>query len=209
LSDRVVVFIDYQNVYMRARECFHERWDHHSLGQVSPIALAELLTADSPFDRRLQQVRIYRGIPDSTRDPKGYGAADRQIAGWRGDDRVFVHARPLRYPYGWPATHAPGEKPQEKGIDVALAIDFVAMAVQGEYDVGILMSTDTDLRPPLEFVATLTQAGGPRAEVAAWSHQGMHSRRLAIKQAKLWCHWLDESQYQRVADGTDYARPSP
>lgn len=65
---------DYQNVYMRARECFHERWDHHSLGQVSPIALAE---------------------------------------------------------------------------------------------------TDTDLRPPLEFVATLTQAGGPRAEVAAWSHQGM------------------------------------
>jgi len=203
----VVVFIDYQNIYMRARECFHKRLDHHSLGQVNPISLADVLAADSPFDRRLHQVRVYRGIPDSTRDPRGYGAADRQIAEWRADDRVLVHARPLRYPHGWPESHAPGEKPREKGIDVALAIDFVAMAVQGEYDVGILMSTDTDLRPPLEFVSTLTRTGGPRAEVAAWSCDGQHSRRLAIKQAKIWCHWLDRVQYQRVADHTDYARP--
>lgn len=38
--------------------------------------------------------------------------------------------------------------------------------MQDEYDVGILMSTDTDLKPALEGVTQLTNR---RAEVAAWS----------------------------------------
>jgi hypothetical protein len=49
--------------------------------------------------------------------------------------------RPLRYPKAWPA-----ERAQEKGVDVALAVDFVMLAVTGAHDVGILVSTDTDLR---------------------------------------------------------------
>jgi uncharacterized LabA/DUF88 family protein len=71
--------------------------------------------------------------------------------------------RPLRYP------GQAGEKPQEKGIDVALALDFVAMAMRGEYEVGILMSTDTDLKPALELVAQMTTGpgiGGGRARDA-------------------------------------------
>lgn len=48
----------------------------------------------------------------------------------------------------WPPT----DKAEEKGIDVALAIDFVAMAVEDKYDVGVIASCDTDLRPALEFV---------------------------------------------------------
>jgi uncharacterized LabA/DUF88 family protein len=70
-------------------------------------------------------------------------------------------------PYGWPNSHQAGEKPQEKGIDVALAIDFVSMAVAGDFEVGVLMSTDTDLTPALEEVARLTPAQGVRAEVAS------------------------------------------
>jgi hypothetical protein len=52
---------------------------------------------------------------------------------------------------------------EEKGIDVALAIDFVTMAVRGEYDVGVIMSTDTDLKPALEAVAQMR--GSPYPEV--------------------------------------------
>ena len=64
-----------------------------------------------------------------------------------------VIQRTLRYPSDWPS-----RKAQEKGIDVALAVDFVMMAVAEEYDVGVLMSTDTDLKPALEAVVAL---GGP------------------------------------------------
>lgn len=81
------------------------------------------------------------------------------------------------------------------------------MAVRGEYDVGVLFSTDTDLKPALEFVADLTSKNGaPRGEVAAWSAQGQHNRRLSISARNLYCHWIGETTYQAVADPTDYTK---
>jgi uncharacterized LabA/DUF88 family protein len=205
MADRVVVFLDWQNVYKGAREAFCGYGAPHWAGQVRPLALGQLIAADSPFDRRLHQVRIYRGQPDATRDPKSYAANARQVAAWRQSPLVDVTVRTLRYPRGWPNSHRAGEKPQEKGIDVALAIDFVTMAVAGEYEVGVLMSTDTDLKPALEAVAQLTATEGVRAEVASWSSSIGHSRRLSISSRRLYCHWLGQDAYGQVADPTDYS----
>jgi hypothetical protein len=128
---------------------------------------------------------------------------------WMRDDKTRVITRTLRYPPGWPNRSAPGEKPQEKGIDVALAVDYVMMAVQGRYDVGVIMTTDTDLKPALEAVTRLNGLGRyPHAEVAAWQplpDRG-HRRRLAITQKNLWCHWLDHDAFKHVADDTNYTR---
>jgi hypothetical protein len=79
------------------------------------------------------------------------------------------------------------------------------MAVRGEFDVGILMSTDTDMKPALEAVASLTGSSGPRADVASWSTDGRHNRRLAISSRKLYCHWVGKDVYNQVADPTDYS----
>jgi uncharacterized LabA/DUF88 family protein len=204
--DRVVVFLDYQNVYMGARACFESASAHHTQGQISPLTLGLELVAQSKYPRELAQVRVYRGRPDATRQPAGYAACTRQAAIWAQDPRVECILRTLQYPRGWPTSHASGEAPREKGIDVALAIDFVRMAVTGDYDVGILMSTDTDLKPALETAVALRNSSGlPRVEVAAWSGTDMHNRRLSITQAKLWCHWLDETFYAKVADRTNYS----
>lgn len=185
MVDRVIVFLDYQNVYQGARAAFHQHYEHHVEGQVDPLALALHLTEDSPYARELKEVRVYRGRPDNTRDPKGYAACTRQTDLWRSDPRVHVELRTLAYPRGWPSASLPGEKPREKGIDVALAIDFVTMAVLGEYDVGIMMSTDTDLKPALEATCRLARATGrPRVEVASWSGEGRHNRRLSVKGEK-------------------------
>jgi uncharacterized LabA/DUF88 family protein len=199
VADRVALFLDYQNVYRSAREMFHPLTAPHWNGQINPVALGELLVERSPFDRQLDEVRLYRGIPDSTKDPKGYSASQRQIAEWSELPKTRVITRTLRYPYGWPR-----EKPEEKGIDVSLAVDFVRMAVQDEFDVGIMMSTDTDLKPALEAVVKL---GTARVEVTAWSTPNSYSRRLSIKGQKLWCHWLDETDYHRVQDTRDYNIP--
>jgi len=196
MADRVVLFLDYQNIYMSARSLFHTMGAAHWNGQVDPLTLGRLLVERSPYNRELTGVRIYRGIPDSTKDPKGYGACQRQVASWRQTPEVEAITRTLRYPQNWPA-----DKPQEKGIDVALAIDFVVMAVRGDYDVGVLMSTDTDLKPALEAVAG---GGAGRAEVAAWSNPQSYSRRLSISGRKLWCHWVDTSDYLTVQDTRDY-----
>jgi len=205
VTARVVAFLDWQNVYKGAREAFCTQQAPHWQGQVDPVALAEHLAGDSPFDRHLHQVRIYRGQPDASLDPKGYAASSRQAAAWRRSPLVHITMRALRYPQGWPARSRIGERPQEKGIDVALAIDFVVMAVRRDFDVGILMSTDTDLKPALEAVAQLTATQGTRAEVAAWSAPGRLNRRLAIRSRNLYCHWVGKDIYDQIADATDYS----
>jgi hypothetical protein len=200
MAGKVVVFLDYQNVYMGAREAFHSFGSPSRDGQVDPLKLGELIASKGPFERELAGVRVYRGQPDSQKDPRGYAANDRQCRHWRGLHNTTAITRTLQYPRGWPK-----EKAREKGIDVKLAIDIVAMAVRREFDVGVLMSRDTDLKPALEFVRDLNGNPYPRCEVAAWSASNGHSRRLSIPGSKIWCHWLDDSDYEAIADPTNYA----
>lgn len=207
MPKRVMVFIDYQNMYRGARRAFHDhRFDPHFYGQVDPVKLATYLTHDADDERELVGVRIYRGIPSSGRDPRGYSAARKQNAAWGRDPLTEVVARPLRYPEGWPDSHAPGERPQEKGIDVALAMDFAVMGLEKRYDVGIMFSADTDLKPALEYIVGKTRAwGAPRAEVAAWRSPHVRSGRLSISGTpKPYCHWIDEERYELLRDNTDY-----
>lgn len=82
-----------------------------------------------------------------------------------------------------------------------LAIDFARLAWENKYGVGILVSADTDLKPALEAVVDTSHV---RVEVAAGSALAGPSKRLSISQAQLWCHWLDVSDFQTVADTTDY-----
>lgn len=200
-AERVVVFVDYQNAYRWARASFHNhRTDPYRLGQFNPERLGALIVRMSRDDapRTLAQVRVYRGMPDNRRDPTGYRAARRQIAEWVKSPLVHVTSQPLRYPRDYPASPA-----QEKGVDVRLAIDFVMMAVRGEYDVGVLMSNDTDFRPALEEVAG---PGAKMVEVAAWRPLTAKPRRVWIGQNRPWCNWIDHSAYQTIQGATDYAR---
>jgi uncharacterized LabA/DUF88 family protein len=197
-TERMVVFIDWQNLYKGARDAFHQGHGPRLLGNVRPLRLAQRLLELTRGRRRvLVGVRVYRGQPDPTRDPRGYAANRRQQDAWRRDG-VTVVQRPLRYPKAWPA-----EKAQEKGIDVALAVDFVVLAVTGAYDVGVLMSTDTDLKPALEAVTALGGNRRPHCEVAAWA-SSQAVPRLRIAGARLWCHYLGVDDYRDMVDPTDY-----
>lgn len=48
VAGKVVVFLDYQNVYMGAREAFHLFGSPSQDGQVDPLKLAELIAAKEP-----------------------------------------------------------------------------------------------------------------------------------------------------------------
>jgi uncharacterized LabA/DUF88 family protein len=197
-TERVIVFIDWQNVYRGARDAFHHRQAPGRAGMVDPRRLASrLIEVSRGRSRKLAGVRVYRGRPDPTRDPIGYAANQRQQGAWE-QAGVTVVQRPLRHPKAWPA-----EKAQEKGVDVALAVDFVMLAVTGSYDVGILCSTDTDLKPALEAVVALGRNRQPHCEVAAWA-SSQAVPRLRITGARLWCHYLRVDDYLGMVDPTDY-----
>lgn len=197
-----MLYVDYQNTYGSAREVYHDETDPHWCGQFHPGTVGRLIVDRSPYDRVLSGVRIYRGLPSGAKDPKGYSAARAQMGAWSRDGDVDVIARPLRYPVDWPRS-----KPREKGVDVALAVDFVMGAVKGWFDVGVIMSRDTDLRPALETV--LDELHGVRVEVSAWNRRGVECGRLSLPSRKIWCHWLDEHDYTAVADDHDYNRGAP
>lgn len=200
-SVRVVVFIDYQNVMEDARRAFCSRPYSASDGQIHPRRYANLLVSRQPLGtsgrRVLNEVRVYRGRPHSEKEPRTHAPHTRQTSAWA-DAGVTVVTRDLRYPRDWPQSRA-----EEKGIDVALAIDAVMMAVRGELDVAIIASTDTDQRPVLEAFHELPQQPRPVVETAAWSTPTF-SKRLSVKGLHVWSHRLDHEAYQNVRDKHDY-----
>jgi hypothetical protein len=138
---------------------------------------------------------VYRGRPSPDHQPRAAAANDRQTAAWQRSGAVTVIRRPLRYPADWPTAPA-----QEKGIDVALAIDVVAMALREEYDAAIVVSSDTDLMPAIETVYT-GRLG--HVELATWAG----ARRLRFPRTQLpWCHFISETEYRTLQDLTDYTQ---
>lgn len=118
-------------------------------------------------------VRVYRGRPSPAHQATSAAANDRQTASWDRSRLVTVIRRPLRYPSDWPASPA-----GEKGIDVALAIDIVAMGMDNGYDAAILVSSDTDLMPAIETVFARKLG---HIELATWAG----ARRLRFPNTQL------------------------
>jgi hypothetical protein len=148
-------------------------------------------------------VRVYRGRPSQRRDARSYAAyvrqTDRQLA--RGGGLLTLVARDLRYPPDWPQRPA-----QEKGIDVALAVDLVVSVVRDECDVAIVFSSDTDLLPALEAVLALRPGEPPACEVAAWAPAAGRPRSLAVRGVRLRRHLLSGADFRAVADPVDYTQ---
>jgi uncharacterized LabA/DUF88 family protein len=198
LPARVMVFLDYENIHRTARKNFGPAESSTATSHVDPLKVGKLLVSRRDSESVLVGVRIYRGKPNPRLQPASAKASDRQAKAWAAMDGVSVVRRPLRYPKAWPR-----ESAQEKGIDVALAVDFFDLAVVMAYDVGILFSSDTDLLPVLEKVTARKFA---RVEVAAWTNVF----RLRFSGTTLpWCHHLTMADFLSVVDPSDYTKPVP
>ncbi len=202
-DDRVVVFIDYQNVYHRARDSFFSESGPNPLsGHVHPLKVGELLcdlghTRDP--GRHLAGVRVYRARPDKRSGGDLERAAKIQMGRWTNTRGVKVCARPMDYI----ETMRRGSvrwQGREKGIDVMLSVDLVDMARTDAYDTAVVFSADTDLLPALEAAVRI----GKRVETATWFGPGENRGALRIKQRNLWNHYLDQSHFELVRDNTNY-----
>ncbi len=201
---RVVVFIDYQNVYHCARDLFFSA-DKPSpiLGHIHPPRLGGLLCdlgkVKDPH-RVLAGVRVYRGQPDSRSGIKLSRAFDRQVAAWRQMSGVTVRTRPLRYH----RTSKPRDEPEwiaeEKGVDVMMALGISVGARNDAYDVAVVASADSDFVPALEDAVNV----GKRVETATWWIPKSPRGQLRLPGRNVWNHCLDKSQFNLVRDDTDY-----
>jgi hypothetical protein len=171
----VNVYLDWQNVYKRAREAFGSgHMDPVTVGQVDPVDLSYALMQKhaaafndaSGYD--LNRIYIYRGRPLQSHDQRGYDAFRRQEGAWRRNNKIQTRFRDLRYPDDW-GQEGCTDRPREKGVDVQLAVDVITHGIDGEYGVAIVMSADYDLVPALEYCLHRRKfRQGPDVVVAAW-----------------------------------------
>ncbi|MEA2231544.1 MAG: hypothetical protein QOD83_1360 [Solirubrobacteraceae bacterium] len=201
---RVAVFIDWQNAYKSARTAFG-LWElPNERGNFSPYSLARILAAGNGrgVGGELVRVEIHRGLPSNQRDPVGYAANRRQSAAWVRENQsiVFPRLRPLRYD-----PNDAYAQPQEKGVDVQLALAVVESVLLGDCDVAVLFSNDTDLVPVVETICRLR--GASRIETTSWESHGYKTRLRPV--SGVHHHRLSGAIFRRVETPVNYAYQGP
>ncbi|MCP8938879.1 NYN domain-containing protein [Alsobacter sp. SYSU M60028] len=143
-----MAFFDVQNLFRHAKDAFGH---HHP--NFDPLKLHARVCELKGWRPTL--VRYYTGIPSAVEDPKWHGYWSNRILALK---RAGVHVttRPLRYRH-LPPSKA-GDTPQnikiaqEKGIDLRLALDLVALARKRNFDVAVIYSQDQDLAEVVEEI---------------------------------------------------------
>lgn len=132
--ERVAVFFDFQNVHLVGHELFAAGSELYRCVP-NPVRLADLIASRRRRASIAADIRVYRGRPDPERQQLVAAANDAQASEWAQDRRVTMVRRMLKY-RGWP--RLPG---QEKGIDVAIAVDLMTLAFRHDYDALVLTQT--------------------------------------------------------------------
>jgi hypothetical protein len=189
MAENVAVFFDYQNVHLTGHGLFGGGCEPYRCVP-DPVRLADLIASRRKRASVATAIRVYRGRPDPNHQRLPTAANDAQASQWSHDQRVQMIRRQLNY-RDWPK-----QPPQEKGIDVALAVDLMHLAFRRQYDALVLFSSDTDLLPALETIVKLRLG---HVEVACWA--GFKPLRFPACNSPLpWCHSLSEQDWRAVID---------
>lgn len=83
MTQRVVVFIDYENMHRCASNEFAVRNGHFWPWELGNELVARRNADPTVPASALTQVRVYRGVPDSRLQPRANAANQAQCAAWR------------------------------------------------------------------------------------------------------------------------------
>ncbi len=196
---RVGFIIDYQNMHLTAHNLFTPNLNKRE-SLLHPLQLAQgVLRRRGEFFKeqvtqfKITQVRVFRGLPSNRQEPEKYAQNLSQKSEWSKDKRVRIEHLQLKY------RTKQGLPPQEKGIDVLTALNFVAMAQSGEFELVVLMTHDTDLQPALRMANLNSEV---RIETAGWT--GLN--KLRLKEQKLFHTYLTVGDFKNSIDQKDYSR---
>lgn len=203
---RAAVVVDYQNMHLTARGKFtpdgtptHESLLHPLLlGKQILKARADARGAETP-PVEIGLVDVYRGLPSNRHDPASYRRSQAQRAEWTRTDAVHVTYRPLRYHYVHNIL-----TPQEKGVDVLVALNLVKLVDSGDFDIVILAAHDTDLEPALEVALSSKKV---KDKVVAVETTGWYQcKRLQPRDGgrRPWHTFLGVNHFRASVDPKDY-----
>jgi uncharacterized LabA/DUF88 family protein len=193
---RTTLFVDYQNMYRTAREAFGWEAFGGRYGNFRPYSLGRQVARGE--NRVLTEVRVYTGIHTPQRNGVQHAQMQRRMEAWvaASPDIVQVFPRALRYSADRP--------PQEKGVDVELAVDLVSLALDDAFDVVVLASTDTDLVPALQLVADRFPKKIIETLAYAPIEGGIANAALDLPRGAVRRRLVTPREFQRIADRTNF-----
>lgn len=198
-----MAFIDGQNLFQHAKDAFGH---HHP--NYDPIKLHHAVCAHHGWTPSL--VRFYTGVPSKQENPMWGGYWEKRLLYMK---RAGVHTttRPLRYrkttkidPAGNPIIVT---TPQEKGIDVRLALDIISTARSRQWDVAVIFSQDQDLAEVVQEVRAISKEQDRWLEICCPFPHGPNATSGRGIDKTQWFR-MDEAFYNACLDPTDY-RPKP
>jgi hypothetical protein len=80
MTQRLAVFIDYQNVHLTAHGLFTDYGQPVHLSLMDPLRLSELIAAKRRMDSHVAAVKVFRGRPNPQHHPRATAANDAQTA---------------------------------------------------------------------------------------------------------------------------------
>lgn len=183
---QAVTFIDGQNLFHAAKEAFGISYPSYDVRKLSK-AVCEV------EGWNLKQVRFYTGIPKADDDRHWNAFWSKKLLAMTRDG-IEVYRRHLRYRQG---------VPEEKGIDVRIAIDLIRMAHRQAYDVAVIFSQDQDLTEATEEIKTIGKEQGRWIHLASAFPKSPSSENTRGINRIDWIP-IDEATYRACSDPRDY-----
>ncbi len=148
-KDRAVVLVDGMNLFNSAKRAYGYRYPNYDVAKLSCVVSGIL-------GCQLVGTRFYTGIPRQNRDPDRHYFWARKTNAVRRSG-VIVYTRTVR------STNPP----QEKGIDLRIGLDALALAYRRAYDALIILSTDQDFTEVNRYVREVASGQGRRMRLVS------------------------------------------
>jgi len=137
-KERVVVYIDGGNTYRKLKELGIPKQDK----RFDYSAFVNYLVGERELVSKRYYVGIVKNHDNSKKSEDMVKSQQKFLSGLENEEFTIKRGR-IMYD---------GKRIREKGVDVKLSVDLVIGAVDDLYDTAIIVSSDTDLIPAIQYV---------------------------------------------------------
>lgn len=196
-----MAFVDGQNLYQHAKDAFGHHHPNYDL-----VKLHNWVCETKGW--RPNAIRFYTGVPDHRESEMWAGYWSNRVLSMKRNN-IVVTTRPIRYRRK--TVEIAGERetvitPQEKGVDVRLALDIVSLARKRQYDVAVIYSQDQDLQEVVAEIKEISAEQNRWIKVACAFPTGPEATSTRGIEGTEWIKVCKED-YDQCLDPRDY-RPA-
>lgn len=196
-----MAFFDVQNLFRHAKDAFQVALgDGYHHPNFDPLKLHRKVSES--LGLRPNLTRFYTGVPPQSESEMWSGYWSNRVLALKRSGLV-VETRKLRYHTETLPDGTVQKVPQEKGIDIRIALDLVHCTRKKEFDVAIIFSQDQDLAEAVAEVKEISREQGRSIKIVSAFPESLSATSSRGIDKTDWFRF-DKSFYDSCLDPHDY-----